>query len=144
MLSWSTINNNAGSSFVFRGIYQTISGMAGLTTPLILVFVGYNISLSREYLKRSIRIVLLRFAAALAVGYILKLSVIERFIPDSLCADAAFFFLVILPPVFALPILTADSLEKEELISLNNTLVFHSLLTIMMFAIYSFIYAVID
>lgn len=133
------INISSSSNMVVSGVYESITGLSKITTPLILIFIGYNISISPNHLKKSLILMLLRLVLAFGVGYLLKITVLDRFIVSSPHYNAAFFLLISLPAIFALPILAGDYLEKEELITLNNTLVIHSLMTITMFAAYSFI-----
>ena len=131
------LNPGASENALVLGICETLSAAAGVTTPLILIFIGFNISIKLSHLKQGLGLVALRLALAGTVGYGLKLTVLDRFIDASTYYEAAFLLLISLPAVFALPILTAEYLEEDETAVLNNTIVLHSVVTIMIFSIYS-------
>ncbi len=142
LFSILNLDISQSSNFIIRGIYTAVDGASGITTPLILIFIGYNISITTAYLKRSVILFLQRLTAALAVGYLLKYIVLDKVIEGSGYYDSAFFLLITLPPIFALPILAADYLDNDESVLLNNTIVIHALITIIMFSLFVFFTAV--
>jgi malate permease and related proteins len=129
--------SDSGNALVL-GISESISSASMLTTPLILIFIGYNISISFSLLVKSIKYIIIRLLAAFAIGFLFKFIVLDRFIESSVYYDSAYFLLLALPPVFAIPILAADYLEEDDLILLNNIIVTHALVTVFLFTIFSF------
>ncbi|MBI9101347.1 MAG: AEC family transporter [Spirochaetales bacterium] len=138
VFSLLNINITTNGNVVIQGISHGISGLAKLTTPLILLFVGYNISLSPKYLKRSLKLTLLRLFLAYGIGYGIKILVLDRFVESTVYYNSAFFLLISLPAIFSVPIFAADYLDEDEMFTLNNTIVLHSIFTIVLFAIYTF------
>jgi len=134
------IDISNSSNFLILGISHTLNSAAKLTTPLILIFIGFNISLSFTYLKQSFKYLLLRLSAAFALGYILKAVLLDQFIVNTVYYNSAYFLLISLPPMFSIPILAADYLENNELKLLNNIIVLHSVVTIIMFAVFTLTY----
>lgn len=132
------IDISSGDNAFLKGISETIISASGLGTPLILIFIGYNISISKSQLRESFKYIFIRLAAVYLVGYLVKFLVIDRFIVGSEHYNAAYFLLLSLPPVFSIPILAADYLESDELSLINNTIVIHALFTIILFAMYAF------
>lgn len=130
------IDISLSQSYLLKGVYQSIAGLSQLATPLILIFVGANISFAGGYIKKSIQFTLIRLCFAFCIGYSIKFLLIDHFLIPSRESQAAFFLLMSLPAVFAVPVLAAGSLEKEELFLLNNSIVLHSLVTIALFTGY--------
>lgn len=130
--------NFAGTSNVLvSALYATLEAATKLTTPLILIYIGFFISIKRKHLFVSIRLVLLRLASAWGLGYLAKFLILDRFIEVSIEYNAAFFLLISLPAIFSLPILAADYLDEDEAAVLNNTIILHALVTIVLYAAYS-------
>lgn len=120
-----------------NGVYQALENASKLTTPLILIFIGFNISISPDYIKKSIKITLIRFVFAFIIGYLIKFLVLDHFIEPNILSNSAFFLLISLPPVFALPILAAEYIDDEEMAVLNNSIILHALVTIIVFSVYA-------
>jgi malate permease and related proteins len=131
------IDITTSENFIVSAISDVIVTASKLTTPLILVFVGFNISLSSKYTLKSLKYVLLRLTSIYALGYLIKFTVIDRFFDPSMMGNAAYFLLLSLPPVFSLPILADEYLESDEHILLNNVIVLHAVITIVLFSVYS-------
>jgi len=134
------LNISSADNIFVQGIYDTLAASSKLTTPLILIFIGYNFSVKVTHLKQSIMLVMLRLASACSIGYFLKWAFLDSFIESSVYYNAAFFLLITLPAIFALPILAAEYLEEDETAVLNNTIVLHSIVTIVLFALYSIVF----
>lgn len=133
------IDITGSDNFIVSAVSDVLVTASKLTTPLILIFIGFNISLSSKYTLQSLKYVLLRLASIYALGYLIKFIVIDPFFAPSIKGDAAYFLLLSLPPVFSLPILADEYLESDELILLNNVIVLHAVITIVLFSVYSLI-----
>ncbi|MBF9016979.1 MULTISPECIES: AEC family transporter [unclassified Oceanispirochaeta] len=131
------IDITAGDNFIVSSVSDVIVSASKLTTPLILVFIGFNISLSSKYTFQSLKYVLLRLTSMYFLGYIIKYFVIDHFFEPSKMGNSAYFLLLSLPPVFSLPILADEYLESDELFLLNNVIVLHAVITIVLFSVYS-------
>lgn len=124
---------------IVKAFVLSIDGSAALAGPLILIFLGFNLSVSVSFSINSFKLVISRFLWVYALGYIIKYSVLDRFLESSLYNNSAYFLFLSLPPVFSLPILASDYLEEEETKLLNNSIIVQALLTIVLFAVYSLI-----
>jgi hypothetical protein len=71
-----------------------------------------------------------------SLGYLLKFLIVDHFIPPSNYADAAWFLLMSLPPVFALPMIAADYLDDRENNVLGNMIVLQVPITAVLFFTY--------
>ena len=131
------IDITASENFLVSSVSDVIVSASKLTTPLILVFIGFNISLSSKYTFQSLKYVLLRLTSMYFLGYIIKFIVIDPFFEPSKMGNSAYFLLLSLPPIFSLPILADEYLESDELILLNNIIVLHAVITIVLFSVYS-------
>lgn len=133
------IDISLSDNALLMGLSETLSSASLLATPLILIFIGYNVSINSALLLKSLKYILIRLLTLMAIGYLFKITLLDHFIESSTFYDSAYFLLLSLPPVFSISILAADYLEEENLILLNNIIVLHAMTTIILFAIFSFI-----
>jgi len=146
-IMWGII---AGCIVGFSGIYQDLASnvvtfsllfslevLSEITMPLLLLFIGYSVEFIPRHLKSSMVYITVRIASFFIFGYLLKVSIIDRFVAESMHYDAAYFLLMLLPPVYVLPLILEDYVDHDELVKLNNAVVLHSLITIAGFIIYS-------
>lgn len=122
---------------ITHSLFYSLERLSSITAPLILLFIGYSVEFIPRHLRSSLVYIGVRLVSFFFFGYMLKLLIIDRFIADSLYYEAAYFLLMLLPPVYIMPLLLEDYLEQDELIKLNNAIVMHSLITIIGFVIYS-------
>ncbi|MDC7226510.1 MAG: AEC family transporter [Spirochaetales bacterium] len=131
------LNISSSSNFFIKGIYETLTAASGLTTPLILIFIGFHVSARISHIVNSAKLVVLRLVLACSIGYLLKITVLNRVIESTVYSDSAFFLFSTLPAIFSVPILAADYITEDETAVLNNTIVLHSIVTIVLFALYT-------
>ncbi len=122
--------------FMFSdGIFQFLHTVAGLTGPLILLMVGYEIHLTKDNLKPSLSVVILRLGVLIPGALLLNHLVIDRVLGLGNDVQAALFTLLILPPPFIIPIFMKEGLDEERAF-INNTLMLHTVASIIVFIIY--------
>ncbi|MDF2614984.1 MAG: Auxin Efflux Carrier [Clostridia bacterium] len=113
--------------FLGKSVIQTLSLLSQLTSPLILIVIGYSMVIKEVQIKKVIQYILTR---ALSVGIlgVITLFLIHTFIGkvDRLF-DVAFYFFLMLPPPYILPLFIKDNKEEEELFS--QMLVYYTLLS---------------
>jgi predicted permease len=126
-------------NFLVMGISEAVIAASRLTTPLILVFIGYNISLSSRYLKRSLGYTSIRLIALYILGYLTKILLLDRLVDMNASRNAAYFLFISLPPVFSMPLLADEYLDEEETVLLNNTIVLHTIAAMVLFSVFSFV-----
>ncbi len=130
------IDMEDSGNFLVLGIHEAIQGASRLTTPLILLFIGYNMSFSRQYMKRSLGYTVARLVALFALGYLVKISLLNRIVEMNSLRNAAYFLFISLPPVFSVPLLADEYLDGKEMVLLNNTIILHALVTMVLFSLY--------
>ena len=134
----SIIIGTAFNIFGFRGVFQTnqflkglyitIEYLSKLSTPFILIIIGYGLKINKKYLKQSSVIVAIRLVVMLGIGYVYKFFIINQIIGFDKIFDYAYFTFLILPPLLSMPLFVGlnSTPENEELanaIVVLNTIV---------------------
>jgi len=117
------------------GLLNTIDMIGSLTIPLILIVVGYGIKIDMREFIYSARVILIRLGINILAALLLNHFVVRGLMGLEIGFQAALFTLLILPPPFILTLFMKQDL-KEELHSVDNTLMLHTLVTIVVFIIY--------
>ncbi|SMP60206.1 AEC family transporter [Anoxynatronum buryatiense] len=115
----------AESSSLLSGMLLTIDYLAGLTTPLIMLMVGYSITFHGYLMKDSLKLVLVRMGIIFAIGYGVKWLLIDRFIPADPVFDHAYFTFLVLPPPLVVPMFIDLFGNKRHTEIVSNTLMLH-------------------
>lgn len=126
------------TNFILAGILTTFKYLASLATPLILMIVGYGLVLKKQYMVKSMKLLLLRWIVMIGFGYAFKFIVLNPIMGNDPYFDYAFFTFVILPPPMSLPIFTAKYSTKENAELMNNTVVLGTLVCIVAFIAFNF------
>lgn len=126
-------NNEVGLGFV-----NTIKYLGDLNAPLILICLGHGMNFNRSYMKESLRLVFTRVFVTFIVGYGFKALVLDRLVTSNKEVFAySFFTLIVLPPLFSLPLfLSKYDVKKEEQL-INNATVQNTILSMVLFVGYS-------
>lgn len=130
---------SSSHNVVLSGLSKTITGAAQLAGPLIMIFIGFTITVDKSLLKRGLKLLAVRLSVIVVLAYLLKFAILNRFISPSVYYESSFFLLMTLPPVFSLPLLTADHLDKNELSVMNNYIILHAVFTIILYSLYSLV-----
>lgn len=139
--------NVTGITYLFdddillKGINLTLESLASLTTPLILLIIGYGIKINMHYLKSSFKLVWIRLIITLGVGMLIKLLVIDTLFDTSRQLDLAYYTFIILPPPYSLAIFVSQYCDEEESIITNNAIVISTILCIGLFITMVLIYS---
>lgn len=120
---------------VTGGIIATLEFLASMTVPLILIIVGHGIQLNRQGFGSASRVVLLRLTLLIPLALLLGRFLIQDLLQLERAYAMALFVLLILPPPFIVPLfMRQDSLADRQYV--NNTLTLHTIVTIIVFAIF--------
>jgi predicted permease len=104
------------NTLIGSSIYSTIGFLSPLTSPLILIVIGYSMTLGRVKLKELAAYLLARWILVLSIGSGV-LWLVLNFIQDlDPLFIVAFYAFIILPPPYLLPLLI-DRKEEEEFFS---------------------------
>ena len=120
---------------VTGGILSTLSFLANLTIPLILMVVGYGIKFNGEGIGESVRVVGIRLGILLPLALFINVFLIRGLLHLERPFEMALFVLLLLPPPFIIPLfMRKDDIEEKRYV--NNTLELYSLVSIAIFAVY--------
>lgn len=122
---------------LLKGIYITVEYLASLSTPLILIIIGYGLKLDPKYMKQSTIIIIMRLMVMLGVGYIFKIFIVNSIIAPNKIFDYAYFTFLILPSPLVLPLFIGINSTKENEELANNTLVLNTLVSIIIYIVFT-------
>lgn len=123
-------------SFILSdGIFQFLNILAGLTGPVILLMIGYEIQISKANFKSSLTVVAVRLGTLIPLAVLLNTLVLDQLLNLGINFQAAFFTLLILPPPFIIPVFMKEGLDEEKTY-INNTLMLHTVASILVFIVY--------
>ena len=132
------LNHLFMSNFLLKGLENTLVYLAGTATPVILIIVGYGLKLEKGYIKTPIKLLALRLAITLIVGYGVKIFIINPIVGEvSYLFNVAYFTFVIMPPPFSLAIFVGEYSSNENAIIANNTIVLSNVVSVVVFLIFS-------
>ena len=123
------------NAYFADGLFNVIGLLAGLTAPLILLVVGYDIKIRRDNIKSSLLVVLLRLGFLIPLALLINHYILSGFLNLDRGFQIAFFTLLILPPPFIIPIFMKKELIEEKAF-ITNTLMLHTVASITAFIIY--------
>ncbi|MGB9977361.1 AEC family transporter [Thermovenabulum sp.] len=113
LLNKLNIDTLLASNVIYKGIFSTIESLSSLTTPLILIVLGYNISFNLNYIKDSLKLILIRMSIIFSTGYFFKYTVIDKLISTDPVFNHAFFTFLVTPPALVMPIIVSKYLSEE-------------------------------
>jgi malate permease and related proteins len=112
----------------------TLEIIAGLTTPLVAVVIGYEMRLERNRLSQPALTVAIRLACWLPLGVLIATVIIGQLLALDPVFQAALLTLFILPPPFVIPLFIPQASEEQRTYVVN-TLSLATLVTLLAFAI---------
>lgn len=115
---------------LYQGLFLSVEALASLTTPLILLMIGYGILLNTAYLKESLKLIGLRLAIVFGLGYAVKALVINQLIAPNPVFNHAFFTFLVLPPPLVIPIFVNTLLSEEQGELASSAITLHTLISI--------------
>lgn len=121
---------------ILKGVELTITALASMTTPLILIIIGYGIKLERSCMGKAVKVLLVRLIVIGSIGYLVKFFVMAPMIGETTkLFDMAYYTFLILPPPFMLAIFVGEYSTEENATVVNNVIVLNTLLCIILFII---------
>ncbi len=124
------------SNSIMKGFYIMVEYLSSLSTPLILIIIGYGLKLNKKYMVQSIKFLIIRFTVILTVGYVFKYLIIDKVIVSEQIFNYAYFTFLILPPPLSLPIFIGAYSTKEHEELANNTVVLNTVVSIIIFILF--------
>lgn len=122
------------------GVLTTIELLAGLTTPLIALIIGYEMRLEPGQIREPLKAIGLRLVFWLPIGLLINAFVIDQLLQLDRGFQAAVLTMIVLPPPFVIPLfIKADDQANRTFVV--NTLSLFTLVTLFAFAVVTLIYA---
>jgi len=122
-------------NIIYNGLFTTIELLGGLTVPVILIVLGYGISLNTEFIKESCKLVLMRMAIIFPVGYLFKYAVIDKIIAPDPVFNHAFFTFLVIPPPMVMPMIASMYISEEVGKLASNVIAVNTILSILLYII---------
>ena len=120
--------------FLVTGVITAMDVVSKLTTPLILLAIGFQLKLTSMQWKLSIKILISRLVLSIVFGlffyFISDLLIMEM----NRMMQYAFITFFLLPPPFIIPVFLGKELKKESMFY-SNLLVLYTIITLFLFAV---------
>ena len=122
-----------------NAVFDTLTLLGAVTTPLIGIVIGYEVNLQRRGLSAPLRTVGVRLAIWVVLGLLLNALVVSRLFPGDRMLQAAVMTMFVLPPPFVIPLFMRNA-SPEDQSYVVNTLSLATLVTLVAFTIVSVLY----
>jgi hypothetical protein len=123
-------------------VLDTLALLAGLTTPLIAIVIGYGTRLTRGSLAGPMRTVAVRMAIWVAVAIAFDVVVVDGLLNLDRLMGAAVMTMAVLPPPFVIPLFVpTESRWGPEMEYVTNTLSLATVATLGAFSLVSVAFA---
>ncbi len=129
------LHNNA----IGEGLMSTLGYFASISTPLMLIVIGYGINFDPTYLKQSVKLIAVRLAVMGIVGTAFKLLVVDQILTPSPLLDASYIAFCLMPPVFVLSLFVSEEGTQEDTEIVSSAIGIGTVVGILLFILYSFI-----
>ncbi len=132
------INTMLADYHIWQGFINAVDMVSKIATPLILILLGYGLTINKDYLKQSVKLMVVRYAVTFAVGVPIVLLVVNYILPPSPFMMISFISLLLIPPMFSLPLLIGNigDDEGEEIVS--NAIAIGTVVGVTLFVLYGF------
>ena len=134
ILNASGIYESVASSEITGGIISALQMVAAMTSPLILLVIGFQLKFETSGLKKALKLIGLRlvFVWALGIAFMLFTDAFIMELTDLM--KYAFITFIVLPPPFVIPVFLPKS-AKEESLFYNNSLVIYTVITLILYMV---------
>lgn len=133
ILNISGLRDIISQNILYNGLVSTLDLLGTIVSPLILIILGYDLQLNRTYIRESVKILVIRYAAMLLLGGLVKYLILDRFIHSDPLFDYAWFTYLILPPSNSVPLLFSNYSTEENASIATNVVVLSSILCILIY-----------
>jgi predicted permease len=120
---------------VTGAVLATLQFLGNLTTPLILVIVGYGIRFDRQGSRDALIVIVTRLVILIPLALALNIFLIRGLLGLERAFEAALFTLFVLPPPFIVPLYMRQGMAEERGY-VNNVLTLHTVVSIAVFTVY--------
>lgn len=127
--------NLLDSNSIATGLIASVEMISKITTPMILITIGYNLKFDIGYTRQSLIFILARFVVMFVVGYAFKILLIDKIIETNPLIDMAYFTLLVIPPPSSLPLFVSEYISKKDGELVNNMVVINTIISIFIFVV---------
>lgn len=127
------------SNSVGNSVFETLTLLGALTTPLVAMSIGYELQLRSGSQRRPIMTVGIRLAIWIALGVVLNLVLISQVLDLELGFQSAVLTMFVLPPPFVMPLFMSKAPADDRNYVLN-TLTLATVVALFVFAVVTIIY----
>ena len=120
---------------VVSSIYQVMTLLIAMAVPIILIIVGYGISIRRDGLGEVLLVVALRYLIIVPAALVINHFIIGGLFGLGPPFQVAFFSLMILPPSFIIPVFLQTASDSDKAY-VTNVLAVSTVVTLVIFSIY--------
>ena len=126
-------------NMLLKGLTLTLESLGGVTTPLILIVVGYGIRLEKAYVRPAAQLVAVRYAVLIPLSYLVKFLILDRIAGEvTPLYNMAFFTFMVLSPPYVSAIYIGLYSTKENAYVANNVLVMGTVLAVLIMSASAF------
>ncbi len=127
------------ASSVTASLVRALELLGALTTPLIVLLIGYEVRLAPRQLIQPAQVVAFRLLFWVPVGLILNALILKPLLNLDLGFQAAVLTMFVLPPPFIIPLFVDES-DQANRTFVGNTLSLATLVTLVAFALITVFY----
>ncbi len=124
---------------ISAGVLKTVELVAGLTTPLIALIIGYEMQLQPGQLFTPLKTIGLRLLFWLPIGLAISGLVVDRLLQLDRGFQAAVMTMIILPPPFVIPLFIPEA-DRANRTYVVNTLSLATVSTLFAFAVVTVVF----
>lgn len=124
---------------ISASVVRTVELIAGLTTPLIALIIGYEMQLQRGQLGEPLKTIGLRLLYWLPIGLLISVVLIDRVLQLDRGFQAAVLTMIVLPPPFVIPLFIPEA-DRANRPYVVNTLSLATVVTLFAFSAVTLIF----
>lgn len=120
---------------ILSSVYEVMTLLIAMAVPVILIIVGYGISIRREGIGEVLFVVALRYGLIVPMALLINHFVIAGWFGLAQPFQVAFFSLMILPPSYIIPVFMQTASDSDKAY-VTNVLAVSAVVTLAIFSIY--------
>jgi len=126
--------NSVGNS-----VFETLTLLGALTTPLVALYIGFELQLRSGSQRDPVLTTVIRLAIWITIGIVMNLVLINRLLDLEIGFQSAILTMFVLPPPFVMPLFMSKA-SVEERNYVLNTLTLATVFALFFFAIVTIVY----
>jgi len=126
--------NSVGNS-----VFETLTLLGALTTPLVALYIGFELQLRSGSQRDPVLTTVIRLAIWITIAIVMNLVLINRLLDLEIGFQSAILTMFVLPPPFVMPLFMSKA-SVEERNYVLNTLTLATVFALFFFAIVTIVY----